>query len=81
MDALNGCGKFNTINQNVHAQPNSLLIEPWEQAQCTDPSKSPHFLVVINALDEIDGMGEFLHDLLDVINKKHLVGVKFFVTS
>ena len=82
-DALNGSGKFDTVNQNVCAQLNGLLVEPWEQAKCADPSKSPRFLIVIDALDEIDGTGgsEFLRDLLDVINKKRLLGLKFFVTS
>ena len=82
-DALNASGKFDAVNQNVRAQLNNLLVEPWEQAQCTDPSKSPRFLMVIDALDEIDGTGgsEFLRDLLEVINKDCLLGLKFFVTS
>jgi len=46
----------------------------------------PHYLIVIDALDEIDGTGglEFVRDLVDVINKsneKYLSGLKFFVTS
>ena len=82
-DALSRSGKFDTVHQNVRAQFESLLIEPWEQARLADPSKPPHFLVVIDALDEIDGQGGsvFLRDLLDVINKCHLPGLKFFATS
>ncbi|KAF9471184.1 YVTN repeat-like/Quino protein amine dehydrogenase, partial [Pholiota conissans] len=40
-------------------------------------------LVIIDALDEIDGEGgsEFLRDLLDSINKHRLRGLKFFATS
>ena len=81
--AVNRSGRFNTIRQSARAQLESLLIKPWEQARHPDPSKPPRFLVVIDALDEIDGMGgsEFLRDLLDVINKKRLLGLKFFVTS
>jgi len=82
-DALRHCGKFNTVHHNVRAQLESLLIEPWEQARLAEPSKPPHFLVVIDALDEIDGQGGsvFLRDLLDVINKHRLRGLKFFATS
>jgi len=80
-DALSRFGKFDTVHQSVRAQLESLLIEPWEQARHADTSK--HFLVVIDALDEIDGQGGsvFLHDLLDVINKHRLQGLKFFATS
>jgi len=82
-DALGRSGKFDTIHQSVRAQLESLLIEPWEQARLADSSKPPHFLVVIDALDEIDGQGGsvFLRDLLDVINKYRLRGLKFFATS
>ena len=82
-DAVSRSGRFYTIHQSVGAQLESLLIKPWEQARHPDPSKPPHFLVVIDALDEIDGQGgsEFLRDLLDVISKHRLQGLKFFVTS
>jgi len=57
-----------------------------------DSSVSPHpnppvppvnFLIVIDALDEIDGNGgsDFLRNLLNVVNKHRLPGLKFFVTS
>ncbi|PPQ90578.1 hypothetical protein CVT25_015150, partial [Psilocybe cyanescens] len=80
---------FDTVNQNVHAQLEDLLIGPWQAskpARCHDPSKPPlHYLVIIDALDEIDGTGgsEFLRELLDVIdkNENRLQGLKFFVTS
>jgi hypothetical protein len=76
-------GKFDTVHHNVRAQLESLLIDPWEQARLAESSKPARFLVVIDALDEIDGQGgsEFLRDLFDVINKHHLPGLKFFVTS
>ena len=82
-NAVSRSGRFNTVRQSVRAQLESLLIEPWEQARHSDPSNPPRFLVVIDALDEIDAQGgsEFLRDLLDVINKHHLQGLKFFVTS
>jgi len=82
-DALRRSGKFNTVHHNVRAQLESLLIEPWEQACLAEPSKPPRFLVVIDALDEIDGQGGsvFLRDLVDVISKHRLRGLKFFATS
>jgi hypothetical protein len=82
-DALRASGKFDTIHQGVRSQLEGLLIEPWERAQRADPPKSLYFLMVIDALDEIDGTGgsEFLRDLLDVISKHRLLGLKFFVTS
>ena len=82
-DALRASGKFDTIHHGVRSQLESLLIEPWKQAQSADPSKSLHFLVVIDALDELDGRdgSGFLRDLLDSINKHHLQGLKFFATS
>jgi len=82
-DALRAYGNFDTIHHGVRSQLESLLIEPWKQAQSTDPSKSLHFLVVIDALDEIDGQdgSGFLRDLLDSINKHRLQGLKFFATS
>ncbi|KAF9524130.1 hypothetical protein CPB83DRAFT_861801 [Crepidotus variabilis] len=88
-DALSRSGKFDTVNQSVRAQLKGLLIEPWqasERARCPDPSTpAPPYLIVIDALDEIDGSGgsEFLRDLLLVIdeNKNRLNGLKFFITS
>ena len=80
---------FETVNQNVRAQFQDLLIAPWQAAKpdwCPDPSNPPpHYLIIIDALDEIDGTGgsEFLRVLLEVIDKNEnsLQGLKFFVTS
>jgi hypothetical protein len=86
-DALTHLGKFDTIDQNVRAQLDGLLIGPWqasESARVADLSTPPpQYLIVIDALDEIDGTGgsEFLRDLLNVINENHLNGLKFFATS
>jgi len=70
---------------SAQRQDLSVLLHP-------DPSVSPHpnpplpalnYLIVIDALDEIDGNGGsvFLRNLLDVVNKHRLPGLKFFVTS
>jgi len=86
-DALMHSGKFDTINQSPHDQLKGLLIEPWqasESARLANPSTPPpQYLIVIDALDEIDDTGgsEFLRDLLGVINEKRLRGLKFFATS
>ena len=80
---------FETVNQNVRAQFKDLFIAPWQASKpdcCPDPLKSPpNYLIVIDALDEIDGTGgsEFLRVLLEVIDKdeNRLQGLKFFVTS
>ncbi|KIJ94395.1 hypothetical protein K443DRAFT_54089, partial [Laccaria amethystina LaAM-08-1] len=80
---------FETVDQNVRAQLEDLLIAPWQASKpdrCSDPlNPPPHYLIVIDALDEIDGTGgsEFLRVLLEVLdtNEKRLQGLKFFVTS
>ncbi|KAF9481793.1 hypothetical protein BDN70DRAFT_875930 [Pholiota conissans] len=81
-DALD-CTDFDIIHQGVCAQLQKLLIEPWRQVQSTEATQIPHFLVIIDALDEIDDQrgSEFLRDLLDSINKYGLRGLKFFATS
>jgi hypothetical protein len=84
--ALSRSGRFETAHRNVRAQLEGLLIEPWQEceaARLANSSTPPHYLIVIDALDEIDGNGgsEFLHDLLDVVNEHKLRGLKFFATS
>jgi hypothetical protein len=88
-DALNRSGRLDTITQNLRTQLDGLLFGPWEESEAArraDTSTPPHYLIVIDALDEIDGTGgsDFLRDLVNVINKsneKCLSGLKFFVTS
>ncbi|KIJ97484.1 hypothetical protein K443DRAFT_105589 [Laccaria amethystina LaAM-08-1] len=80
---------FGTVNQDVRTQLEELLIAPWQASKpdrCSDPlNPPPHYLIVIDALDEIDGTGgsKFLRGLLEVIdkNENRLQGLKFFVTS
>ncbi|KAF9475687.1 hypothetical protein BDN70DRAFT_813655 [Pholiota conissans] len=81
-DSLDGTD-FDIIHQGVRAQLQKLLIEPWRRVQSAEATQMPHFLVIIDALDEIDGEGGsvFLRDLLDSINKYGLRGLKFFATS
>ena len=85
-NALARCGRFDTIHRDVRTQLEDLLVRPWRESESdrlADPSTPLHYLIVIDALDEIDGKGgsDFLRDLLHIINKRHLRGLKFFATS
>jgi len=85
-NALAHCGRFDTIDRDVRTQLSDLLVRPWRESESdrlADPSTPPHYLIIIDALDEIDGKGgsDFLRDLLHIINKHHLRGLKFFATS
>ena len=73
-------------------EPDSAQRQDPSVPPHADPAASPHsnppmpplnYLIVIDALDEIDGNGgsEFLRNLLNVVNKHRLPGLKFFVTS
>ncbi|KAJ7446079.1 hypothetical protein FB451DRAFT_1567913 [Mycena latifolia] len=68
--------------EEVNKQMNALLIEPWKECMRRRQFRVPPLLVVIDALDEIDGGGSiFLQELLQVIHAGHLFGLKFLVTS
>jgi len=65
-------------------QLKDLLVDPWQQlADESSPSELPPYLIIVDALDEIDdgGGSEFLRDLLEMIKEGHLRGLKFLVTS
>jgi len=86
-DALTHSGKFDTINRRPRDQLEGLLIEPWQASELArivnSSTPPPQYLIVIDALDEIDGTdgSDFLRDLLSVINENRLKGLKFFATS
>ncbi|PPR04700.1 hypothetical protein CVT26_015025 [Gymnopilus dilepis] len=88
-DALIRSGRLETITHNLRTQLDGLLFGPWlesKDARHADPSMPQRYLVVIDALDEIDGNGgsDFLRDLVNTINKSSkecLSGLKFFITS
>ena len=85
-NTLGGSKKINPVmvNRNIKVQLQDFLVEPWLASRHPDPSTpAPNYLIVIDALDEIDGEGgsEFLRALINVINKQRLPGLKFFVTS
>ena len=58
-----------------------LLVDPWRKLTQTHPA--PPYLIIIDALDEIEGEGgsSFLWDLLNTVNSGHLRGLKFLITS
>ena len=82
-NALHVADKFDAVNHDIFAQLKGLLIGPWQQSEATRSPELPPYLIVIDALDEIDGDGgsAFLQDLFTAINEYDLRGFKFLVTS
>ena len=82
-DALHVADKFDAVNHDVSSQMKDLFVGPWQLSEAARGAELPHYLIVIDALDEIkgDGGSAFLHDLLMAINENDLRGLKFFVTS
>jgi hypothetical protein len=64
-------------------QLQDLFVGPWHDSARDRPHDLPPYLIVIDALDEVDNGGglAFLQALLTTIQKGHLQGLKFFVTS
>ncbi|KAF9024981.1 WD40 repeat-like protein [Hymenopellis radicata] len=64
----------------IHEQIDGLLVAPWSTSL---PKRDglPVPVVVIDALDESDDGVEFLKNLFRVVGDKHLMGIKFLVTS
>ncbi|KAJ7648465.1 hypothetical protein B0H17DRAFT_1215648 [Mycena rosella] len=67
----------------ANKQMKALLVEPWKECMRRQQFPVPPLLVVIDALDEIEHGGGciFLRDLLQVIDRGHLSGLRFLVTS
>ena len=67
----------------LHKQLQDLFVGPWQKSAGDRPHALPPYLIVIDALDEVDDGGgfAFLQALLSTIQKGHLQGLKFFVTS
>jgi hypothetical protein len=68
---------------NLKLQIQKLLVEPWLKSAEKRAKLGSSYLVVIDALDEIenDGGPVFLQTLLETIENRHLQGLKFLVTS
>ena len=78
--------RSNAVYRNPKAQLEGLLVKPWresKEAREAVPKASPHYLIIIDALDEIDGEGglELLSELFEVVRDGGLAGLKFFATS
>ncbi|KAG6876427.1 hypothetical protein C0992_013006, partial [Termitomyces sp. T32_za158] len=64
-------------------QMKDLLAIPWQKSVAKHATNLPPYLIVIDALDEIEGGkgSAFLKELLTTINDHCLSGLKFLVTS
>ena len=73
----------NSVHKHLKQQMQGLLVDPWKESLKTCSPELPPYLIVIDALDEIEGKGgsEFLKELLETIENKNLKGLKFLVTS
>ena len=82
-DALHAADKFDAVNHDVSTQLEGLLVGPWQQSEAMHGPELPPYLIVIDALDEIEGNGgsAFLQDLFTTINEYDLRGFKFLLTS
>jgi hypothetical protein len=80
--ALLDADKFDSV-EIPSKQMQDLFVDPWQTSAGHRPHDLPPYLIVIDALDEVDNGGglAFLQALLTTIQKGHLQGLKFFVTS
>ena len=81
--ALLDADKFDSVEKIPAKQLQDLFVGPWQKSAGNRPHDLPPYLIVIDALDEVDDGGglAFLQALLTTIEKGHLQGLKFFVTS
>lgn len=80
--ALHEADKFDSVDK-LTKQMKDLLVGPWLQSEFRRSVELPPYLIVVDALDEIeaDGGSMFLQSLLETINQHRLRGLKFLVTS
>ncbi|KAJ7448510.1 hypothetical protein FB451DRAFT_1053803, partial [Mycena latifolia] len=65
---------------------NELLVQPWLRSMASHPAEEPPMMVVIDALDEIEGDdqgSQLIKQLIQAVSmsETRLRGIKFFVTS
>jgi len=79
---LNWADKSDSVDDPTK-QMKELLVGPWQQSAGESPRELRPYLIVVDALDEIeDNEGlAFLQELLETFRKGHLRGLKFLVTS
>ena len=80
--ALNESGKFDSVDK-LTKQMKDLFVDPWQWSESQRHTELPSYLIIIDALDEIeaDGGSMFLQVILETINQCPLRGLKFLVTS
>ena len=80
--ALLTANKFDSVDV-LSKQMKDLLVGPWQQSARDRPPELPPYLVVVDALDEIEGQGgsAFLLELLTTVYGSQLQGLKFLITS
>ena len=80
--ALLRANKFDSVDV-LSKQMKDLLVDPWQHSASERFPELPPYVIIIDALDEIEGKGgsTFLRDLLKTIDKGRLRGLKFLVTS
>ena len=80
--ALLDADKFDSV-EIPSKQMQDLFVSPWQKSASNRPHDLPPYLIVVDALDEVDDRGgfAFLQALLTTIQRGHLQGLKFFVTS
>ncbi|KAJ3916525.1 quinon protein alcohol dehydrogenase-like superfamily [Lentinula edodes] len=72
-------GDVHVMHKKSSEQIQKLLIEPWGMQKDLHPSM--RMVVVIDALDECNGIESVLGPLVSAIQNKKLTGLKFFFTS
>ena len=79
---LHKADKFDSVDK-LTKQMKDLLVRPWQQSESERHVELPPYLIVVDALDEIedDGGSMFLRSILETINQRRLRGLKFLVTS
>ncbi|KAF5319160.1 hypothetical protein D9619_008785 [Psilocybe cf. subviscida] len=80
--ALHVMNKFDSVDK-LDKQLEDLLAGPWQQSASQRHAELPPYLIVVDALDEIEVQGgsKFLHDILKTIQQYSLHGLKFLFTS
>ncbi|KAG6885358.1 hypothetical protein C0992_005190 [Termitomyces sp. T32_za158] len=80
--SLHNSNKFDSVDI-PSKQMKDLLTIPWQKYMAECATNLPPYLIVIDALDEIEGRkgSAFLKELLTTINAGCLSGLKFLVTS
>jgi len=81
-EALLRANKFDSVDV-FSKQMDDLFVAPWEKSRSKRSAELPPYLVIVDALDEIEGEegSAFLRYLLETINDGHLRGLKFLITS